>query len=83
MTIAWADRYLAFLGVQPGEPGRGQLARIGTAQLRLVPFENVTSLLRRWTSPEGPVPEVDNRRVAGCLGAGQESDTRAPSGAPR
>jgi arylamine N-acetyltransferase len=59
MTIGWADRYLAFLDMQRGEPGRRELARIGAAQHRLVPFENVTSLLRRRTSPDGPVPAVD------------------------
>jgi arylamine N-acetyltransferase len=71
MTIGWADRYLAFLGVQRGEPGRRELARIGTAQHSLVPFENVTSLLRRLASPEGPVPEIDTDALLGAWEEGR------------
>jgi N-hydroxyarylamine O-acetyltransferase len=58
MNEAWIDRYLALLGLERDRPGRELLARITAAQFR-VPFENVTSMIRRLETPEGPVPRFD------------------------
>jgi arylamine N-acetyltransferase len=58
MDRAWIDRYLAFLGLEQGPPDYELLSKITAAQYR-VAFENVTSMIRRVETPEGPVPPFD------------------------
>jgi arylamine N-acetyltransferase len=58
-TSSWTDRYLDLLGVEHEAPSLDHLTRLIDAQFRAVPFENVTSLLRRGAVPDGPVPGVD------------------------
>jgi N-hydroxyarylamine O-acetyltransferase len=55
---AWTERYLALLGLGRGPPDYETLSRITEAQFR-VPFENVTSMIRRVETPQGPVPGFD------------------------
>jgi arylamine N-acetyltransferase len=56
---AWADRYLALLGVERAEPSLEHLTRLVRAHVLTVPFENVTALLRRRDNPVGEVPPMD------------------------
>ena len=56
-------RYLALLGVELRGPDRSALAELTRAQVLSVPFENVTSLLRRRTHPGQPVPPVDPEEI--------------------
>jgi arylamine N-acetyltransferase len=56
---AFVARYLAFLGLEPEPPGRDALARLARAQIERVVFENVTAILRRASTGDGPVPAVD------------------------
>jgi arylamine N-acetyltransferase len=61
---AWADRYLALLGLPREAPGLAALARLTRAQILTVPFENSHALLRRRAAgDEGPVPPVDLEAV--------------------
>jgi N-hydroxyarylamine O-acetyltransferase len=55
----WVRRYLAFLGVVHRAPHALALAELTRAHVLTVPFENVTSLLRRRAHPGRPVPPVD------------------------
>jgi N-hydroxyarylamine O-acetyltransferase len=55
----WLKRYLAMLGLEREAPSEEALARLSAAHLARVPFENVTSLIRRQSAPDGPVPPVD------------------------
>lgn len=59
MRDAWTQRYLALLGVEHEEPSLTALTRLTRAHLEAVPFENVTSILRRRRYPTGPVPALD------------------------
>ena len=62
---AWVQRYLGLLGLSHEQPGFDSLCRLTRAHLLRVPFENVTSLLRRAAAPDGPVPELDPELVLG------------------
>jgi N-hydroxyarylamine O-acetyltransferase len=55
----WVERYLALLGLEVAEPSAAGLGAITRAHLARVPFENVTSILRRRAAGEGPVPPLD------------------------
>jgi arylamine N-acetyltransferase len=59
----WLHRYLALLDLEPEQPSIQALARLTRSHLLRVPFENVTSLLRRAAQPEGPVPALDHASV--------------------
>jgi N-hydroxyarylamine O-acetyltransferase len=59
MSQDWVRRYLAFLGVERRPPDAPALAELTRAHVLTVPFENVTSLLRRRAHPGRPVPPVD------------------------
>jgi arylamine N-acetyltransferase len=58
---AWLDAYVAFLGVKPqATPSLASLRQLTREHLLRVPFENISSILRRARSPEGaPVPPLD------------------------
>lgn len=56
---AWIDRYLHLLGVAHAEPDLATLGRLAGAHLAAVPFENVTSILRRRAHLGRPVPPLD------------------------
>jgi N-hydroxyarylamine O-acetyltransferase len=62
MSHEWADRYLAFLGVEREPPSFAALARLTRAHLRAVVFENITSLLRR-RAHGTPVPALGPETV--------------------
>ena len=55
----WVDRYLTLLGEPAAEPSLPAISALIRAQFRTVTFENVTSLLRRAATPDGPVPPLD------------------------
>jgi N-hydroxyarylamine O-acetyltransferase len=55
----WTDRYLALLEVPRGEPSVDHLTALTRSHVLRVPFENVTTLLRRRDHPRGPVPQPD------------------------
>lgn len=59
LSSASVGRYCAFLGLAAEPPSRGGLARLVRAQIERVVFENVTAILRRARSLDGPVPAVD------------------------
>ncbi len=61
----WVRRYVAFLGVDHPRPSASALARLTRAHLHSVPFENVTSLLRRRAHPGQPVPPVEPETLLG------------------
>ena len=58
-SAQWTDRYLQVLGIPREAPSLAHLTALIDAQFRAVPFENVTSLMRRGAIAEGPVPAVD------------------------
>jgi N-hydroxyarylamine O-acetyltransferase len=64
-------RYLSFLGLEPEPPSRDALARLVRAQIERSVFENVTAILRRAATPEGPVPPVDPVALVGALCEGR------------
>ncbi|HEY3081486.1 MAG TPA: arylamine N-acetyltransferase [Chloroflexota bacterium] len=66
VPASWLERYLAFLGVEREVPGRDALARLVRAQIEGVVFENVTAILRRARTGEGPVPPVDPEALLGA-----------------
>jgi arylamine N-acetyltransferase len=72
LPAASVARYLAFLGLEPEPPSRDALARLVRAQIERTVFENVTAILRRAATPEGPVPAVDPVALVGawCEGRG-------------
>lgn len=55
----WTDRYLALLGISREPPSLPALTRFVRAHVLAVPFENVTALMRRLATPEGPVRQPD------------------------
>src|SRR3954447_26799683 len=55
----WTARYLALLGVEHPAPSLEALTRLVRAHVLAVPFENVTSHLRRRANPEGLAPAPD------------------------
>ena len=58
VTEAWADRYLALLGLPRPAPDRANLDAIIRAH-RAIAFENVSSLIRRHAAGDAPVPPLD------------------------
>src|SRR4051812_29016960 len=63
-SAAWIERYLALLGVEREAPSLPALGRLLRAHLDTVPFENVTSILRRHAHPGlGPVSDLDRETV--------------------
>jgi N-hydroxyarylamine O-acetyltransferase len=58
---AWLERYVSVLGLTRESPGPEYLRKLTRAHLSRVPFENVTSILRRAnvTVPGEPVPSLD------------------------
>ena len=59
IPAGWVARYLALLGADPVAPSLTALSALIRAQFRATTFENVTSLLRRAATPDGPVPPID------------------------
>lgn len=57
--VDWVRRYLALLGVQPAPPDLPFLRRLVRAHIQNIPFENVSSILRRAASPSPTVPPLD------------------------
>jgi arylamine N-acetyltransferase len=55
----WARRYLELLGVEAAPPRLEQLERLTAAHIRRVPFENISSILRRQARANGPVQPLD------------------------
>jgi N-hydroxyarylamine O-acetyltransferase len=55
----WRSRYLKLLGLECEAPTTDYLRRLSRAHLSRVPFENVTSILRRDSAGEQPVPTLD------------------------
>jgi N-hydroxyarylamine O-acetyltransferase len=55
----WTSRYLALLGIEHPAPSLENLTRLVRAHVLRVPFENVTSHLRRRDTSQGPVPAPD------------------------
>jgi arylamine N-acetyltransferase len=61
---AWVQQYLDFLEVEREPPGLAALTRLTRAHLSRVPFENVTSILRRAAIPDADrVPSLDPQKV--------------------
>ena len=58
-ATGWVQPYLDFLGLAHEAPGLDALTRLTRAHVLRVPFESVTSVLRRSGSPVGPVPPLD------------------------
>lgn len=71
VPATWVDRYLAFLGVEREPPGRAALGRLVRAQGQRVVFENVTAILRRKRTGEGPVPPPDPEELLAAWEAGR------------
>jgi N-hydroxyarylamine O-acetyltransferase len=57
----WVNRYLALLGLDRELPSLAYLHRLTASHLSRVPFENVTSILRRAQAGRGPVPALDRQ----------------------
>jgi N-hydroxyarylamine O-acetyltransferase len=55
----WVANYLALLGLEREQPGLDYLRRLTRAHLMRVPFENITSILRRAAAGTADVPPVD------------------------
>jgi arylamine N-acetyltransferase len=55
----WQSQYLELLGLQREEPTLDYLKRLTRAHLSRVPFENITSILRRGAAAEAAVPPLD------------------------
>jgi N-hydroxyarylamine O-acetyltransferase len=59
----WTERYLALLGIEHPAPSLDNLTRLVRAHVLTVPFENVTSHLRRRAHPEGLAPNPDPKTL--------------------
>jgi len=57
--VAWVQRYCDLLQIEPQPPSLAALDLLVAAHVRRVPFENVSSILRRAAQPSGPVPALD------------------------
>jgi arylamine N-acetyltransferase len=55
----WLDRYLSLLGVDATSPSLAALSEITAAHPQRVPFENISSILRRRACGTAPVPPLD------------------------
>jgi N-hydroxyarylamine O-acetyltransferase len=71
MSHDWVRRYLGLLGVPRRAPDAGALAELMRAQVLGVPFENVTSLLRRRAHAGRPVPPIDADELLASWEAGR------------
>jgi len=61
---SWIARYLDFLGLDPAPPpDLATLRRITRVHLERVPFESVTSVLRRRASTDERVPPLDSEAM--------------------
>jgi arylamine N-acetyltransferase len=60
---AWLSRYLELLELPWSAPDLPGLGRLTRSHLSRVPFENVTSILRRGASPDAEVPSLDPELV--------------------
>jgi arylamine N-acetyltransferase len=58
MDAAWYRRYLDMLGLEAAPPSLDNLNAIIRAH-RAIPFESISSLMRRAAKMEGPVPSLD------------------------
>lgn len=58
MDVAWYRRYLDMLGLEPAPPSLANLNAIVRAH-REIPFESISSLMRRAATMKGPVPPLD------------------------
>ncbi len=67
----WVRRYLRLLGIARRAPRADALAELTRAHVLQVPFENVTSLLRRRAHLGGPVPPVDADALLASWQAGR------------
>lgn len=56
---AWVQRCCDLLQIEPQSPSLAALSRLTAAHVRRVPFENVSSILRRAAQPSGPVAALD------------------------
>src|SRR5579864_3600964 len=61
MSDTWLDEYLRMLGVEREPPSLDYLRRLSRAHLCRVPFENITSILRRAGADAQAVPELDRQ----------------------
>ena len=59
MPTEWTDRYLRLLELEREAPSREALARLARAHVLRIPFESVTSVLRRRAHPGEAVPSLD------------------------
>jgi len=55
----WVRRYLSVLGVERDSPSLVALTALTRAHVKTIRFENITSLWRRASRPDGPVPAPD------------------------
>lgn len=58
-TCEWVDRYLEAIGGQAEAPSLDALGRLMQRQITSIPFENITSILRRSAYRDEPVPAPD------------------------
>jgi arylamine N-acetyltransferase len=58
-TTDWVMQYLDLLQVEHAEPSLAALTRVTRAQVLGVPFENITSILRRAAQGDGAVGPLD------------------------
>jgi N-hydroxyarylamine O-acetyltransferase len=56
---AWVDTYLKLLGLQREPPTLEHLRKLNRAHVMRVPFENISSIVRRAAAGGRPVPPVD------------------------
>jgi arylamine N-acetyltransferase len=59
VSAAWVDSYLKLLGLEREAPGLEYLRKLNRAHVLRVPFENITSILRRAAAGDAPVPALD------------------------
>ncbi len=67
----WTTSYLNLLGLEREPPGLEFLQALTRAHVLRVPFENVTSILRRAGSTDRPVPPLDREAELGAWRAGR------------
>lgn len=58
-TNSWVDSYLDVIGGQAETPSSEALARLMRQQITTIPFENITSILRRNSHRNQPAPAPD------------------------
>jgi arylamine N-acetyltransferase len=56
---AWLERYLRLLNLDREAASLDALGRLCRAQVLGVPFENISSIMRRARTPDGPVERLD------------------------